>query len=170
MRILIVVASLDEAICRLVESRQGLLVPESFRGRDHRTFGQFRFQLVPLPVKTPLAIDDPLKRLDTLLDASTKGVVLVADRRLEVACPPLTDLYFVNEFDQHGPLRSPQNFLSALLSRVLRDFGYLLAQFSAIKSEKILPPSDPELHRGRDRRHARGLPTIHRHGRVSSPP
>lgn len=138
MRILIVVVSPDEAICRVVEHRQGQLIPGAYRQPKHRIFGQATFQLIACRATLPIKIESLLDRIEALADVSTKGVVIVADRRYGLAQPPLSDIYFVNEFDQHGALRSTQNFLSLIFNRVLRDFGYLLAQFSNKKFEKIL--------------------------------
>jgi hypothetical protein len=135
MRIRIIVVSPDELICRTIKDRQGQLVPEVFR-RNHDAFGNSSFQLSCLQAST-LSLQQLLDRIEPDLTDDTDGVVIISDRTLGLATRPLSDLYFVNEFDQIGQAKSPQNMLSSILNRVLRDFRILTIRFVDIKYQKL---------------------------------
>jgi hypothetical protein len=137
MHVLLIVATPDAAFCQAVDSRQGLLVPESFRRNNHEAFGGARFVLSCLK-ETSVSLEQVRDHADGMIDDRTVGVAVLADRRLGLGGRPLSDVFFVNEFDQHGTVKSPQNFLTALLNRVLRDFRALSIRFEQAKYQKIL--------------------------------
>jgi hypothetical protein len=138
MRILITVVSADETICRTIEARQGQLVPESFRKRDHDAFAGASFELTCFKVVGSVSEDQLLDYLERRMKPDTCGIVILSDRSLGLATRSLSDLYFMNEYDQHGPAKSPHNMLSSLLNRVLKDFGHLTIRFVDAKYQKIL--------------------------------
>lgn len=137
MHVLLIVATPDPVFRQAVDSRQGLLVPESFRRNNHEAFGGARFELSCLR-DTSISLEQLRDHAARKIDDQTVGVAVLADRRLGLGRRPLSDVFFVNEFDQHGVVKSPQNFLTALLNRVLRDFRALSIRFEQGKYQKIL--------------------------------
>lgn len=137
MQILIVVVARDPLICRAIESLQEQLVPETFRRHNHAAFGGARYKLSCLSGAKGTSHGQLIAHLEERRTDDTQGILIISDRRLGLAAPPLSDVYFINEFDQNGAIGRPDNFVSALLNRALADFRVLTRRFRDGKYQRI---------------------------------
>jgi hypothetical protein len=137
MHTLLLVVTPDEVIRQTIDDRQGLVVPETYRRKEHDAFGVTRIVVSCLLAHGGVTQQRVFDHIAERRTGETAGVVIVSDRRVGLGGPPLSDIYFLNEYDQFGVAKSPQNFVASILNRVLRDFRVLTLKFADAKYQKI---------------------------------
>lgn len=137
MQLLLIVATSDLTLQSTVEQRRADIIPPAFRRDNHALLGGATPNVSCYKVDRSAAPSHFIEHLRAALTDQTAGVIVFAEQQAGLINGTLTDICFVTEFVIGVPLRSPQNFLGALLTRVLRNYRALTLLFDNAKYRKI---------------------------------
>jgi hypothetical protein len=136
-QILLVIATSNTALGRIVEQRRAQIVPEIFRRNSHKLLGGARLVVSCFMTTLGASPDHLLRHIEERMTDETVGLIILAEQQLQIIDHSLTDLCFVTEYTLNGTIKSPQNFLNSFVSRALNCYIIFAGCFDDLKFRKI---------------------------------
>ncbi len=135
-RIVIIVATPDASLERIIVQRREQLIPDAIRRKTHNSIDGNRVTISCFLVKSHARAKDLIEFVDNLCDRNVSGIILAIDYRLVALVELLRSTFFVISYSQDGMINFG-NFFGSIITRALRDYRILSHKFDDTKFRKL---------------------------------
>lgn len=138
MRLLIIVATPDPDVERVILQRREGLVPAPARDQVSRFLHGARLSISCFLGQPSSTHESFVSHLKNLLTSEVQGVVIAIDRSISHLVGALQNVCFVFRYDSEKEIKSPANFFGAKFAAILANYVNFARRFDNAKDRKLL--------------------------------